>query len=106
MVAKKTGDKPAAPALNLAKLERENEPGDFVIVGKSGTRIQFLDTLEVDYEAFTIMDRSGTPFIEAILDEDNLKAFKAEKIPMWQVAQITQAYVAHFGVGSPGELEG
>lgn len=98
-------DKPTV-SINLDKLEREGDPGDFSVV-LGGNRYVFIDTQQLDYRDLTMalvshMNGNSRSLLELIIPENKREAFFANRLPVFKVTELLTAYMSHYGI-DPGE---
>lgn len=108
---KRRTDTPADIAVNLDTLEREGDPGPFpVVVG--GKRYELLDAQDLDFRQLIDSQRAMMVgeverAFECVLAEKDREPFLANRLPMWKLKALFDAYAEHFGMpfgpGGPGE---
>lgn len=101
-MAARDQDKPAPISLNLDSLEREGDPGPFVIVF-GGDRIQFTDAMEIDWQKLVAALRSPAAFFRLTLSAEDARKFLSATVPTFKLRKLMDAYRDHFGLVEPGE---
>lgn len=89
---------------DLDTLEREGARDPFVVrVG--GAEVTFLDPQELDWQDLTGADQ-GDPkqFLGIVLGDKDRDIFFSERLPAWKLNELMKAYLKHYGLTPPPEL--
>lgn len=100
--SKRDPDKPAPISLNLDTLEREGDPGPFVLV-LGGNRIMFSDAMELDWQLLVQAMQNPLTFFKLVLSADDQSAFLGTPLPTWKLRKVMDAYREHYGLVEPPE---
>ncbi|HLR96672.1 MAG TPA: hypothetical protein VK053_19260 [Jiangellaceae bacterium] len=89
-----SGDKPAAPDLNLDSLEREGEFRPFTFI-LDGRRYQTVDLEGKDWQELMDLDDAANrgdarTMMKTMLSEDDWDAFSKVHLPMWKFTKLAQ----------------
>lgn len=100
-------DTPSKISVNLDTLEREGDPGPFVIV-LGGKRYELLDAMDLDFRDLLASQRAamlGEPekALELIIATGDRVEFFGNRLPNWKLETLFKSYNAHFGLPTPGE---
>lgn len=100
-------DTPTKIALNLDTLEREGDPGPFVIV-LGHKRYELVDAMNLDFRDLLASQRAamrGEPekALDFIVSDDDREPFFANKLPNWKLEKLFRAYNKHHGLPVPDE---
>lgn len=89
-------------AFDLDALEREQTFKPFTIKA-DGKVITLLDARELDWQvAANLSPERPFEFFDAVVSESDRETFFAAKFPIWKMEDLIKRYMAHFGIGEPG----
>lgn len=96
-------DKPAPVALNLDTLEREGGAREPFVVVLASKRLLLSDPQEIDWQKLLTALRDPHVFFRLIVPPDDHELFFGAEMPGWKMNKLMEAYMAHYGLPSPGE---
>jgi hypothetical protein len=96
-------DKPPPVALNLDTLEREGGTREPFVIVLGGERLLLSDPAEVDWQKLLTALRDPYVFFRLVIPPDDAETFFGTAMPGWKMNKLMQAYMAHYGLPSPGE---
>lgn len=93
------------PTFDLDALEREGAKEPFVVqIG--GERANFSDPQELDWQELVTMNTEDPhQFLRAVIAPDDQDKFFNAHMPAWKLNKLVEAYMAHYGMPMPGEVD-
>lgn len=90
--------------LNLDDVEREKSYKPFVF-SLNGRKITLTDPAELDWQDIMEIDQP-VKFLKYACDAETRDYMIAQKMPGWKFGKLVDAYLAHYGISTKGNVEG